>query len=160
MATAMSTVSPFSGDRWSVPPPLSPSGKRIFQQSKDFANKRLSTVQSGIRQQSGSLEARDLFERKRLREDIADRLRQGLSEVSARGLGRSPMFAGALQREAARSGARGEAEMTMNLTERLNELQRTLTQAVLTRDEEFLRIAQEEAAQKMALQMALMGGGA
>ena len=160
MATAMSTVSPFSGDRWSVPPPLSPSAKRIFQQRKDFANRRLSETQAGIRQQSGEAESQDIFSRSRLREDVAKQLRSGLGEAASRGLAFNPMFAGRLQREASKYQSREEAQMTMDLTNRLNELQRTLTQSVLARDEEFLKIAQEEAAQKMALQLALAAGGA
>jgi hypothetical protein len=156
----MSTVSPFSGDRWSVPPPLSPSAKRIFQQRKDFANRRLSETQAGTRQQAGEAEAQNLFDIKRLREDVAARMRSGLSEAASRGLAYNPMFAGRLQREASKFQSREEAQQTMNLTNRLNELERSLTQAVLARDEEFLRIAQEEAAQKMALQMALAAGGA
>jgi len=160
VATALSATSPFSGDRWAVPPPLSPSASRIFQQRRDFANRRLAETQSGIRQQSGEAEAQNLFDLRRLREDVADRLREGMNEAASRGLAYNPMFAGRLRREGARYLSRGEAEQTMNLTNRLNELQRTLMQSVLARDEEFLRIAQEKAAEKMALQLALASAGA
>lgn len=152
-----SNTSPFA---WStVAPPLTPEATQLYSARRRQAETNLGFLKSESNALSGEAEARMIFDRSKLRGEVADQLRAGLVQASGRGLGYAPMFAGRLRRDAAEFQQQGEAELQMNFTNRLNELQRAITKGELQRDRELLQISQEEAAQRMALQLSLLGAG-
>jgi hypothetical protein len=154
-----SNTSPF-GQQWSpVAPPLTPGAKRIFGERRNLANRSYGLTVGEANLMRGESEARDVFERGRLRKDIAKNLRSGLTEIAGRGLGYSPMFSGRIRRDAAQYQQQEEAGMSMSLAERIAELQRMVNRAEIDRDRELLSITAEEAAQKAALQLASLAGG-
>lgn len=150
--------SPF-GQQWSpVAPPLTPSATRIYRERRNLANRSYGLTVGEANMMRGEAETRDIFERGRLRENIAKDLRSGLTEISGRGLGYSPMFSGRLRRDAAKYQQTEEASMQMSLAERIAELQRIVNRAEIDRDRELLSIASEEAAARAAMQLASLAG--
>lgn len=155
MAAVSTNTSPFGFS--TALPPLTPEASAINSQRRRLANATLGNLRSETQMLSEEARAQSLFNRERMREDLAAQLRSGMVTAASKGLGMSPMFAGRLRREGARFQQQQESQFEMDLANRLNELQRALFRGELDRDREMLNISAQEAAQRMAAQVALVG---
>ena len=129
-----------------VLPPLSPEMLKIIEDRRRAANRALAEAEARTESSRTAAELEAAGRLLGFEEAAARQRRAGMSELAARGVARSPMFANPLRREIARAQQEQIGESQRQLASTLDELQVALEGARQRREAQLAQIAFDEMA--------------
>lgn len=129
-----------------VLPPLSPEMLKIVEDRRRAANRALAEAEARTESSRTAAELEAAGRLLGFEEAAARQRRAGMSELAARGVARSPMFANPLRREIARVQQQQIGESQRQLASTLDELQAALEAARQRREQQLSQIAFDEMA--------------
>lgn len=127
-----------------VLPPLSPEMLAAIESRRALANRQLAEAEARADSLRSQAQLANVGRILGIEEETGRERREGMAELAAKGLARSPMFANPLRREVARQQQERIGESQQTLANTLDQLQATLEAARLRREEQLSQIAFEE----------------
>lgn len=144
---------PFSGS--ATLPPLSPSALKALEDRRRASSRALQEAEIRAEDLRARAELEEIGRRLGIREDIARQRREGMVDLAARGVARSPLFANPFRRELARVQQEQMAESQQTLANTLDQLNVALNAARQRRQQELSQIAFDEAMARSNVQRLL-----
>ena len=125
-------------------PPLSPKMLQALEDRRALSLRRLKEAEATAASQRQSAELANVGRLLGIEEETGMERRKGMSDLAARGVARSPLFANPFRRELARQQQQQIGESQQQLTSTLDKLGATLRAAQLRREEELSQLAFDE----------------
>lgn len=144
---------PFSGS--ATLPPLTPDQFAALEQRRRASLRGLQEAEARAEDLRVRAELEEIGRRLGIQEDIAQQRREGMVDLAARGVARSPLFANPFRRELAREQQRQVAESQQTLANTLDQLNVALNAARQRREQELAQIAFDEAMARSSVQRLL-----
>lgn len=123
-----------------VLPPLSPEAQRAFEERRRLATQAYQETTAANERQRVAAEAAAVQGRREVARQQGEESRAGMTQLAARGVARSPMFANPFQRGVARVAQQRVGELEMGLAGTLENLRTALQSANTARERELADI--------------------
>ena len=129
-------------------PPLSPKMLQALEDRRALSLSRLQEAEATAASQRQSAELANVGRLLGIEEETGLERRKGMSDLAARGVARSPLFANPFRRELARQQQQQIGESQQQLTSTLDKLGAALRAAQFLREEELSQLAFDEARER------------
>lgn len=144
---------PFGGS--ATLPPLTPDALAAMEQRRRASLRSLQEAEAIAEDRRARAELEEIGRRLGIQEDIAQQRREGMVDLAARGVARSPLFANPFRRELARAQQEQMAESQQTLANTLDQLNVALNAARQRRQQELAQIAFDETVARSNIQRLL-----